>query len=92
MKYRFYSDAGHGWLAVPKAAVEKLRVVPSACSYERGNMVYLEEDCDASKFCDAFRATFGAYPLLDYVDHGDRSPIRSYNRVIPANFMCSAGI
>ena len=50
--YVFYSDAGHGWLKVARKEVEKLGILNqiSSCSYQRGDYLYLEEDCDAGLF------------------------------------------
>jgi hypothetical protein len=41
--------------------------------------VYLEEDCDASLFCEKFRERFGAYPQHDerFLQH---TPIRGFER------------
>lgn len=55
MSYTFYTDAGHGWLAVPEAdilALPELVGKISSCSYiDIGTRtVYLEEDCDATAF------------------------------------------
>lgn len=51
----FYSDAGHGWLAVRRADIPpELFPEITAYSYEdSSNLVYLEEDCDASKFLES---------------------------------------
>lgn len=55
MPYRFFSDAGHGWLEVPREEVEASGAKVSAYSYydPDTDMVYLEEDRDAWTFLDA---------------------------------------
>lgn len=51
--YKFFTDPAHGWLEVTRDEINRLRVVPSKYSYMRGDLVYLEEDCDASAFIRA---------------------------------------
>lgn len=81
--FKFYTDPGHGWLAVKVADVLRLGMSAkdfSSYSYTRGSSLYLEEDCDAPKFMKAWDAKFGK---MDYVEkHTDKThPIRSYDRV-----------
>lgn len=54
----FYSDPGHGWFAVKRADCEALGILEkiSNYSYQRGQTVYLEEDCDASLYFAALKA------------------------------------
>ena len=77
-KYNFYSDAGHGWLAVKRQELIDLNILDkiSTYSYQRGNTVYLEEDCDISTFCEAKGADFSHENIVE--KYTDRSPIRSY--------------
>jgi hypothetical protein len=53
--YHFYSDPGHGWLVVRRSELERLGLLGSisSFSYQDGDKVYLEEDCDAEVFFDA---------------------------------------
>jgi len=55
-KFKFHSDAGHGWLEVPRSEIEKLGIEKeiSHYYYQNGNSVYLEEDCDLSLFVIAY--------------------------------------
>lgn len=78
---QFIEDPGHGWLEVPIAQILALglRDKISSYSYRKGTMAYLEEDCDASVFLDAFREQYGTAPALDRVCQ-DPTPIRSYAR------------
>lgn len=79
--FKFYSDAGHGWMAVKITDLNKvgLHLIDiSNYSYIRGKTVYLEEDCDADKFMKAYEAIHGAAPK--YAEkYTERSPIRSYD-------------
>jgi len=47
--YTFFNDPGHGWLEVPRSELPP-GFTPSEYSYQRGDLVYLEEDCDAPPF------------------------------------------
>ncbi len=81
--FKFYSDPGHGWLAVKVADVSRVNMSAkdfSQYSYTRGSTLYLEEDCDAPKFEKAWKSNFGE---MAYVEkHTDKThPIRSYDRI-----------
>lgn len=56
-KYRFYEDAGHGWLSVPVDELVRLGIAEqiSVYSYISPSLkyAYLEEDCDLTKFLEA---------------------------------------
>lgn len=67
-----HSDPGHGWLEVSPADLSEVGLTIdsiSGYSYKnrRGNRLFLEEDCDASKFCIAYKEKHGAYP--SYVEN-----------------------
>ena len=57
LELTFYTDPGHGWLAVPITLVRILGIQDIITGYsyydERNGMAYLEEDCDASVFVKA---------------------------------------
>ena len=55
MQVIIYSDSGHGWAKVARKLVDQLQLSISSYSYQRGAYVYLEEDCDLSKFCEAYK-------------------------------------
>jgi hypothetical protein len=80
--YTFHTDAGHGWLEVPTADVHELQVKPSRYSYYNGNTMFLEEDCDASAFLQAYENKFGGSPTINFAPHNDGShPIRSLQHI-----------
>lgn len=85
--YNFHMDGGHGWLAVPLEDIRKLGIKVSAYSYFRGNTVYLEEDCDASKFAEAHKQFTGKEVKEKTFHDGDNSPIRSYLDSLPADIL-----
>lgn len=82
--YKFYNDAGHGWLAVKRKELIELGILAdiSHYSYQRGATVYLEEDSDASKFIRAYSAKMNKdvkdFRYESKYSNKDHSPIRSY--------------
>jgi len=76
--YTFHSDPGHGWLEVPDADIIALNIWDkiSKCSYIRGNTCYLEEDCDATKFFNAYVEKFGKEPAYNNSNHNNYCFIR----------------
>ena len=81
IKLKFYSDPGHGWVAVKRKIVYDMDLAGkiSPYSYQRGNTVYLEEDCDASLLVEALRER-GIEIALEENITDKTSPIRSYER------------
>jgi len=79
--YKFYVDSGHGWFAVKITELMQLGIITqiSPYSYMRGATAYLEEDCDASLFFNAYRDKHGVEPKHTYEHTDKRSPIRSYD-------------
>jgi hypothetical protein len=80
--FTFYADPGHGWLKVPRPLLKDLGIAGqiSRFSYQNSGAVYLEEDCDAGLFKDAWEARNGG-SIHDYVttETTDReSPIRQF--------------
>ena len=78
--YVFYSDPGHGWIAVERQELMALGILfqVSHYSYQKGNMVYLEEDCDASLFIKAKRDAGIEVKLVEHDSNYD-SHIRNYS-------------
>ena len=80
--FNYYSDPGHGWIKVPIKLIESLGITEkvSRYSYMRNGFGYLEEDCDASLFFNAFRAKYGIDPIIrEYCAREKSSKIRSYD-------------
>jgi len=80
VKFIFHADAGHGWLAVKRRLLFDLGVAEkiTSYSYQKGQTVYLEEDCDASTFLDAYKKKYGT-PTINHAKYRNTSPIRNYD-------------
>jgi hypothetical protein len=79
--YIFHTDSGHGWLAVKRAELVRLGIQHSISlySYQNGETVYLEEDCDAGHFAEAKKAKGEQFKVS--TDHMDGNHyIRNYMR------------
>lgn len=79
--FNFYTDAGHGWLEVPKSMLVELGIAEqvSGYSYQQGENAYLEEDCDAGLFIEALKETGVTPEFLTKHTNGD-SFVRYYPR------------
>lgn len=79
-RFKFHSDAAHGWLAVKRDILYKLKIEHKITrfSYQKGSTVYLEEDMDATTFINAFTAANGYKPIILEQPSVNRSMIRSY--------------
>lgn len=76
MKLKFFHDAGHGWLQVPKN-LEAAKAFASSYSYQDAKHFYLEEDLDAPKFIQAWDEKFPEDQIeIESIYDGDYSPIR----------------
>ena len=67
-----HDDPGHGWLQVGLVDLKNVGTSIedySGYSYRKGNILFLEEDCDASKFVNAWKAKFGSYPNITHKHH-----------------------
>jgi len=82
--YDFYSDPGHGWLKVSKEELKELGITREITlfSHQRGDAVYLEEDCDAYLFLKTKEEKQGI--KIKFREHyADKtSKIRNYDRYI----------
>lgn len=81
LKIKFYADPGHGWGAVKRKVIDDLGIANkiSEYSYQKGQTVYLEEDCDLFAVIYALKERGVAVSLDE--KYTDRiSPIRSYDR------------
>jgi len=74
-----YSDPGHGWVAVKRKMLNEFGVAGKIThfSYQKGNTVYLEEDCDAPTLINAI-ALKGIVVNYKHRQTDRRSPIRNY--------------
>lgn len=79
--YPFFTDPGHGWLRVPRRDLVTLgvahRITPY--SYQKDAYVYLEEDCDASRFLQAAEAAGWKVTVQERVQARHPSVIRTYD-------------
>jgi len=77
-QYYFHADPGHGWLAVKRKELVKLNILDqiSSCSYQKGETVYLEEDCDASIFMNAKEKVGEKVTYKE--TYQENTPIRNY--------------
>ena len=84
MTYRFITDPGHGWLEVPVADLATVGLKPtdfSRFSYQSrdGVMLYLEEDCDATKFINEYYARYGRPDMTE--EYQPTTFIRNLKRI-----------
>lgn len=88
MKIIYHNDGGHGWYAVKRKKLETMGILNnvSGFSYERGETVYLEEDCDASLFFNALSET-EKQQIIVINSYQDRSPVRGYSRFAKRNLV-----
>ena len=83
--FEFFSDPGHGWLKVTVQDIAALKLSQtdfSTYSYRHNDALYLEEDCDAGVFINAWRAANPGKQLKFRERNAryKRSKIRSYQR------------
>lgn len=85
--FAVYVDPGHSWVKVEKTFLVRIigpdwRRHFTCFSYERGDNVYLEEDCDACALILACRCA-GIDPVWRHKDSSRPSRIRSYAPLAP---------
>jgi len=80
--YKYYTDPGHGWLAVKKQELIDLGIADniSPYSYTKGQTVYLEEDRDMFLFVQAWKVKYHSFAFLMDHKYRDDLKIRSYER------------
>lgn len=78
--FKYYQDAGHGWLAVKRQLLIELGISDKITrySYQKGATVYLEEDCDMSLFLQKYNSMFHHATIVKDILHNRYSPIRNY--------------
>lgn len=84
MKVTVYNDPGHGWGAVKRQVLIDWGIEKqvSTFSYQRGQTVYLEEDCDLSLLLHTAKQR-GITLEFTEKHTNKRSPIRSYDYFRP---------
>ena len=80
--YIWAVDAGHEWLAVKQQELTDLNIADKITeySYIKGETVYLEGDCDAATFIQAYTAKNGVAPKTKQGKQWDVQPCRSFAR------------
>lgn len=81
MQLNFYADPGHGWLQCSRLVARELGFIDkiSSFSYQHGDELFLEEDCDAALYINALKARGVEFEFKDFDSNTD-SRIRSYAR------------
>lgn len=85
--FNFYSDPGHGWLEVTPKQIKDVGLNVSdfsVYSYKKGKRLFLEEDCDASKFILAFKAKFGE--TIAFKDCHTNGDFPEDNNLVPIHY------
>lgn len=79
-EYKFHSDSGHGWLAVPISDLAQIGILKRVTPNSRMNeqTVYLEEHWDSPLFIAAFIRLKGHAPKIHELPTRKRSGIRDY--------------
>lgn len=75
--FTYHQDPGHGWLQVPKRMLSDWGISHdiSSYSYTDGEHVYLEEDCDMSRFLQ--EADKRGVTVHIKAEYQDNAPIRN---------------
>ena len=81
--YIFHADPGHGWLEVKRFELIRLDILDkiSPYSYQKGDTVYLEEDCDAGVFLKAKKLAGEEFKVKE--EYKENTPIRNYRHFQP---------
>ena len=83
--FHFIMDPGHGFLKVARRFLSDLGIAAQITSFSfttphTGHFVYLEEDCDAACFADAFKARYGHDPITRVLTINEPSGVRGFPR------------
>jgi hypothetical protein len=81
-----FSDPSHAWINVKREELKQLGIEQSIsrCSYQEGDDIYLEEDCDAQIFIDALKKQ-GHTIKFDEIHTEYESAIRRFNSFRPSS-------
>ena len=82
--FTFHEDPGHGWLRVPRKLLVELGIEKQITpySFQQGESVYLEEDCDAGTFIEAMKKR-GIRVKFDSRFHENTASCRYYESYSP---------
>lgn len=90
MKFNHHFDPGHSWIEVPYDLIDELGVSHkiSGYSYRDRGTCYLEEDCDAPVFIDAWMTHYKEpkFPTQD-VNHDGWNDPECFIRELPRYFV-----
>ena len=75
----FYSDEGHGWLQVPRVLLQMFEIAVSVFShysYGDEDYVYLEEDCDFTRFMERLPKDIGVVLVEETCPYSGEGAVR----------------
>jgi len=79
-----FSDPGHSWYAVARSTIARLGLLDKISMYSyqcnTGDVVYLEEDCDAGLVLSALKDSGVDFEIQDFISENKDSFVRSCNR------------
>lgn len=77
---KYHTDAGHGWLECSRDMLDSVGIADdvSRYSYQRGDNVYLEEDCDMPLLLNALRKRDIGVTVEEL--YKEDSPVRNFAR------------
>jgi hypothetical protein len=78
--FKFHEDPGHGWVEVTLKELRELNIADKITrySYWKKGVAFLEEDCDASVFFDAYVDKHKENPKFERVYHNYEAPCRNF--------------
>lgn len=91
--FHWFSDPGHAWLLVPLRLVNELGIGHKITSYSYQEQrtddsddffLYLEEDCDANTFVEAYKQRWPNHELVFEDHYKDVQPLKRLPRWQPA--------
>ena len=84
LRLDYYADPAHGWYRARRSWLATYKVADkvSTCSYERGEYVYLEEDCDGPLLIRAAEAAGMVVKVVEHKPAQGDSSIRNMDRYV----------
>jgi len=79
LRFRYYQDPGHGWVAIKIKLLKKLGIAEqiSSFSYMRNDKAFLEEDCDMARLINRLDELGITYEFIE-CHSSKQSKIRNY--------------